>query len=1091
MNRNFRIKNSRLKLGLALAFYGLMVNLSLAQEVVSLQGKWTFAMDINDEGLHKKWFLGNMTDEIFLPGTTDLAGWGTPDQSPWINYLQRRHKYIGPVWYQKTVDIPSGWNGYRTDLFLERVKWESRVWVDGKEFSRPDDGLVVSHTHNLGVLSPGKHTICIRVDNRMIHPIGDKGHNYTEQTESIWNGIVGKIELRRRNVVSLNRLRLFAEGSKKAVLADVSLDNPTKAPCQAEVNIVLKDSTQKIIGRVSVKKMLAASETANYAINIPVAKLKTWSEFQQPLYKAFCTISSCGQTETASPVTFAFRTLTTSRYKILVNNVPAFIRGSQECLGNPSEGHPPMDVESWMRIFKIYKAHGLNQVRFHSGCPPEAAFQAADQLGIYLMVELVWMTSINAKPDLRPISATMGMPKGIGNNDRTIDSFVVKETKRLLNQYGNHPSFCFFAFGNEMDNLNREAVNKWLEEFKRDDPRHLYAGTTARMVLSNDDFQESHIVPGKGSIVNKAGNPSTLTGYDSAYVYTKVPVIAHELGQYPVYPSWAEIARYATTPFRFINLEKSLVLAKENHIDGQAEDFRKSSGYLQQLLYKEDIEREFRSRYSAGFNLLAMVDYTGQGEALVGWLDAFYKSKGITTPEQFSRFCNRVVPLAQFSKRVYKNTETLQVVFQLACNTQASLKTGLKWQLIRKGDGRMVSAGSFAPHILIPGTVTDFGSASIKFPVVDEAVAYKLQLSATNGEYANDWDFWTYPDQPSADPGKPGLKICDNITDAIALAAAGNKVLFMANNAGDPLQKDLSGFMPVFWSTIFFPGTGTKTLSALVQYEHPALKEFPTTSSLDWQWEEVCRNSRGTILDGEGIDIKPIVQPIDDFHTNRKLASIFEVKSGAGSILICGYNLVDKLEERPAARQLRKSLLDYISTEDFSPAITVSDQWLRNKFYAVKTVPEKPDLTGLDKMVFSLLPGQNSKGSGNVWDKKMDEVVANTANMNWKLAKGGIADTPKTGWSTKNGHVLKFELFTPTTTIGFVNLQIQAYTDKIARVTVIVDGRKNTFNIGKTGQWIKLQYFREDFDDNKLAIEILPADGDPDVMVSKIQVIKE
>lgn len=1058
-----------------------------------MQGQWKFALDINDEGIHKKWFLGSMTDEITLPGTTDIAGWGTPDQSPWINYLQRKHKYIGAVWYQKTIDIPANWNGYNTELFLERVKWESRVWVDGKEVSKPDDGLVTSHIHNLGILSPGKHLVSIRIDNRMIHPIGDKGHNYTEQTESIWNGIVGKIELRRRNIISLNRMRLFADATGKTVLADINIDNPAKAQGDVDIDVLIKNDAQKVIGRLSVKKQLTPDELINYKINIPVSALNKWSEFQQPLYTATCTIMAGQQTETSNPVTFGCRDLKTTRYKILVNNVPVFIRGNQETLDYPLTGYPPMDVETWKKIFKIYKSYGLNQVRFHSSCPPDAAFQAADEEGIYMMVELVWMTSINAKKDVRPISATMGMPQGLGNHDRTIDSFVVKETRRLLDQYGNHPSFCFFAFGNEMDNLNRVVVNKWLGDFKKDDPRHLYAGTTARMVLPNDDFQESHMVPGKGLVVNKAGNPSTLTNYDSAYIYTKVPVIAHELGQFPVYPSWTEIAKYDKTPFRFINLEKSLALAKENHIDQQAEDFRKASGHLQQLLYKDDIERELRSRYSAGFNLLEMNDYTGQGEALIGWLDAFYDSKGITTPAQFRNFCNTVVPLARFPKRVYKNTETLQAYLQLACNTKSMLKTGLNWQLINEKDKHIISSGKFRKRNIKPGTVAGFGAVGIKFPLITDAAVYKLILTTTDGKFTNSWDFWVFPDKPVAQVNENDVKICNNITDAIAMARQENKVLFMADNAGNPSQKDFSAFVPVFWSTIFFPGAGTQTLGALIRNDHPALKGFPTTTALDWQWQDLCDHSRGTILDGEALDIDPIIQPIDDFHANKKLASLFEIKFGKGSILICGYNIADNLDKRPAAKQLRQSLLNYINSDNFKPVKEVSEKWLRDKFYLAKTDSLKTNLTDTDSSVFHLLPGAKLI-AGNVWNKNDDQLLSNKYNITWDLLQGDVVNdnkNHKTGWISNKANALKFELHTTTTSIGFVSLRIQTNERKPTPVTIVIDGRKNTLTVNDRLQWIKLQYFREDFDDNKLLIEILPNQGNSATIISEIKMISD
>lgn len=1040
---------------------------------ISLQGKWYFALDLADEGLHKKWYLGNfkdqylgnilfdrktmagrefvpgLSDEIILPTTTDLAGWGLPDQSPWINYLQRKHKFIGASWFQKVIDIPAAWDGADVELLLERVKWQSRVWVDGIELaSSPQDGLVTSHSHLIRDVKSGKHLISLRVDNRMIHPIGDKGHNYTEQTESIWNGVVGKIELKRRSRVSVDNIWLFPNAKERTLLVKAKILNTKERQASGliKINIHNKQTGYK---QSFIEKASLPSGESEYVFLLKPKEVKLWDEYQQNLYYADVVLESDQQTDYFGTITFGYRDVASSRYKVLVNGRPTFIRGNQEALGYPLTGHPPMDVASWKRIFQTYKDYGLNQVRFHSSCPPDAAFQAADELGIYIMVELVWMTSINAKADLRPISATMGIPQGLGNNDRTIDTFVKAETKRILDQFGNHPSFVFFAFGNELDNINKDTVNRWIGDFKSYDNRRLYAGTTARAVLPNDDFQDSHIVPGKGAIVNKAGNPSTLVNFDSAYYYTKVPVIAHELGQYPVYPSWKEISKYANTPFRFINLERSLEKAKLNRIDSLDEQFRQASGKLQQLLYKEEIEKQFRSRYSAGFNLLQMNDYTGQGEALVGWLDAFYDSKGITTPERFRHFCNDVVVLAQFPKRVYKSMEFLQIRFQIACYAEKMLKTGLDWKLV-DDNNEVVFNGKLGSRSIKPGELAEFDTVKIDFPKLNRAARYRLVANTSDMNHSNDWDFWVFPDR-KVDIGHEDIVISQDIEEAIAHAKAGKKVLFLAHRAGNPGQKEFSTFVPVFWSTMFFPGRGPQTLGTLIRNGHPALSGFPTGSALDWQWQDLCNDSRAAILDEEALDVVPIVQPIDDFHTNRKLASMFETRLGNGRILICGYNIEDDLGNRPAANELRNSLVAYLRSDSFRPTVQLGEEWLKRKFY--------------------------------------NEEIASQNKLGIDSATGIKYNLPQ-GIRIQVINPLKFEINSASTTIGFIYMKINAKNiPKPQHATITIDGRKSDVLVNQEAQWAKVQYFREDFDDNKLQIDIQAEDRSVDVELTEIKMI--
>ena len=88
---------------------------------------------------------------------------------------------------------------------------------------------------------------------------------------------------------------------------------------------------------------------------------------------------------------------------------------------------------AWKRIIRICKAHGLNHIRFHSWCPPEAAFIAADELGFYYQVEC-------------PSWANQGAAIGEG---RPLDQWLFQEGWRMLADYGNHPSFLLLAYGNE------------------------------------------------------------------------------------------------------------------------------------------------------------------------------------------------------------------------------------------------------------------------------------------------------------------------------------------------------------------------------------------------------------------------------------------------------------------------------------------------------------------------------------------------------------------------------------------------------------------------------------------------------------------
>ena len=1042
------------------------------QAKIPLTGTWKFALDLSDEGVHKKWYLGNLKDkylgnvmftrdelkdnefvtsledEIILPTTTDLAGWGLPDQSPWINYLQRKHKYIGACWFQRIIDIPEDWEGHDAELFLERVKWQSRVWFDGAELSTsPQDGLVTSHHHFIPSIKPGKHLISIRVDNRMIHPIGDKGHNYTEQTESIWNGIVGKIELRKKPKVTITQLRFFPQASKKTLEVKGDFSNARSQQQEVILRIQLANAKTGYVESFERKINLPVGRSEQSFLLQP-KEAKRWDEFEPNLYTASCElVSGDGEKDYAEPITFGYRDLSVSSYKVLINGRPTYIRGNQEALGYPLTGHPPMDVETWREIFRKYKDYGLNQVRFHSSCPPAAAFRAADELGIYVMVELVWMTSINAKKDLRPISATTGIPQGIGHADRTIDDFVKAETKRLLDQYGSHPSFVFFAFGNELDNLNKDTVNQWIGDFKKYDNRHLYAGTTARAVLPNDDFQDSHIVPGKGAVVNK-DDFSNLTNYDQAYRYTTVPVIAHELGQYPVFPRWSEIDKYKDTPFRFKNLEKARALAVKNGVVDMDSIFRVVSGATQQMLYKSEIERQLRSRYSGGFNLLQMNDYTGQGEALVGWLDAFYDSKGITTPEKFRQFCNDVVVLAEFDSRTYQEGDTLSFGIKVHTNNPFYTKAKVKWD-IRDAEGNTMRSGNFGSKSLVLAEPTLIGQSAYRWKESNKATKYVLSAYTADGLYENHWEFWVYPKKDHAPIEQGDVIVTDDVSVAKQNLLKGKKVLLLANQLGNAENQDLVGFKPVFWSTLFFPGRGVKTLGTLIRNDHPLFKQFPTENYASWQWRDICEHARGFVLP-VGSDLAPIAQPIHDFHFNQKLMSLLEVKVGQGKLLISGYDLSTDLDRRLSARQLLVSTLAYMNSDDFNPTQSVADTWLDELFEDVRIEQAK------------FIP---------VYHKGLQVILP--ADVAIQERGKGL-----------------FALHTKLTIIGKVRIKLKCKPNtKEKSTTIYVDGRETPVSfVQSTEQTVDLQYFREDFDDQKLEIRF----SDPDkIIIQSIELLIE
>ncbi|MBT4399977.1 MAG: glycoside hydrolase family 2, partial [Bacteroidetes bacterium] len=353
--------------------------------ITSLEGSWQFRLDPKNIGLESDWKTMDFEDRIDLPGTTDEAEYGFQTTDTAFGILSRSHEYVGAAWYSRTISIPDKWENKEVILLLERVLWESQVFVDGV-FIGKQDGLGTPHRHNLGQLSVGDHKLSLRINNDMIHNIGDKGHAYGEYMQSIWNGVVGKIELQVRNPIHIKQIRTFPEPAYNRLRVEIH----TKNPGGEELNYLVK-IREKESGRI-IHSLEHQTNLEVFEISMaPENEVKAWSEFNPFMYELVVKIISDKQSD-ESVSSFGFISIGKNQHHVLINNDPVFLRGNLDCIHFPLTGYPAMEVKEWKKIFEVYKDYGLNHVRFHSWCPPDAAFTAADELGIYIQAEAsVWI----------------------------------------------------------------------------------------------------------------------------------------------------------------------------------------------------------------------------------------------------------------------------------------------------------------------------------------------------------------------------------------------------------------------------------------------------------------------------------------------------------------------------------------------------------------------------------------------------------------------------------------------------------------------------------------------------------------------------
>ncbi len=805
--------------------------------VIDLSGTW----DCTPEGLTKS--------TVNLPGTLDTNGIGNPPSTKdETTHLTRNHNFKGKAIYERSFEIPKAWANKPLTLMLERTK-PSEVTIDGKYVGSCND-ISTPQRYDLPTMKAGTHTLRITVDNASGLPeqLYGSSHALTEDTQTNWNGIIGRMEITLQN------------------------NNETKPTT--------------------------------------------------PIWRA------------------EFDNFHIEGTHFYANGKHVFLRGKHDACVWPQTGHVPMDLKSWTDYFATCMAYGINHVRFHSWCPPEAAFTAADQMGIYLQPELPFWGDFNEK-------------------DSTLMSFLHKEGINILREYGHHPSFVLFALGNELwGSIDR--MRQFVDDFRQIAPDKFYTfgsnyylgyqgiqpgmdffvtcriggeawGTYDTHTRGSFSFADAY----DGGMINHC-YPNSVMNFDKACDKATVPIISHETGQFQTYPDYDEIKKYTGVLYPY-NLETFRKRLEKAGMASQAKAFHRASGRWSTILYKADVEMDLRTKNMAGFQLLDIQDYPGQGSAYVGILDAFMQSKGITTPEEWRQWCAPIVVLGEMNRFCYTQGEGINVKVEVANYGGFSLSGNNVEVALLDAQGKVVSTQSL-------GIATDgdgllpIGQVTLR-PEANANIArqYKVKLTVGDAESpvcTNSYDVWVYPDTP-IEQGE--VIVTREMTDKIAKKLRkGAKVLWMPVATNDTTlnqtlrHNTIGGLMQTdYWNYRMFRTICEKnkktvspgTLGIVTNPRHNIFNGFPTEEHTNWQWFPIIKNSEPLILDKLLSAEKPLVQVIDNIERNHKLGLVMEYAIGKGKLLLCMSDL-EAACEKPEGRAFYRSLLAYMSSEQFSPKTT-------------------------------------------------------------------------------------------------------------------------------------------------------------------------
>ncbi len=785
-------------------------------------------------------------------------------------FLTPQHHFVGEAVYSRTVRVPKQWRGQRVTLFLERPHIETTVFVNGHEVGHQ---MSLSAPHQYDVtpyLRFGRdNELSIRVYNGIENVcVGQDSHSVTDQTQGNWNGIAGRIELRAEPLIWRRR-----------VITDLATST---------VHLTLNDRT--------------------YDIHVPDAQ--PWDEHHPKLYTATVTYDGVPVS-----VTFGFREVQVQGRDILLNGQPIHLRGTVENCCFPETGYPPTDTASWMRFLGKCKEYGLNHVRFHSYCPPEAAFVAADRLGIYLQPE-------------GPSWPNHGVKLG---NGQPIDKYLMEEGRAILDTYGHHPSFIMLAAGNEPAGRWVEWGTTFVQTMKAHDPSRIYCTASVGGGWEWDSGSEYHVKGGARGLEWNRRQPSSNDDFIEGITHPRnfkssaennSPIISHEQGQWCAFPDFKEIPQY-TGAYRAANFEIFRDLLADHGMASQAERFLMASGRLQVLAYKYEIERHLRTPHYAGFQLLGLNDYSGQGTALVGALNVHWREKGYCTAADWREFCSDLVPLAHFPRFTFVTSDTLRIPVSLYSPSSLNHKPSTLNYQIDDGVYIMAQGACDVGHeiVFIPAALT---------------TAQKLTLTITADDtHQNHWDFWVYPKEMKderLEMRDERLFVTASMNEALEQLQAGRDVLLCAAGQIRYGADVVHRFLPVFWNTSWFKMKPPHTTGAYIQAEHPVFADFPTDDWQDLQWWELTNRAQCMNLAEFPKDYQPIVQPIDTWHLSRKLGMMVEARVLNGRLLLTTLDITTDLNRRIVARQLRHSILRYMESSAFQPTLTLDPVILRHLF---------------------------------------------------------------------------------------------------------------------------------------------------------------
>lgn len=850
---------------------------------IDLSGQWQVKLDTEKQETMPQAY----PETMMLPGTTSAAGLGMPNPAKETGCLTDAYRFEGAVWFMRTFTA-GDWTGEQTMLTLERTR-KTTVYLDGRPIGH-QESLCTPHRYFLPPVHAGEHTLVIRVDNTEYPTRG--GHLTSPDTQSNWNGITGEISLTVAHTL----------------LTDLTVRPDLRRGC-LRVHGHIIGAPDGVAGIVLPGQMEHLLPYRRGVLD-GECPLKGNEAFWDEAHPEIHTISIDLDGDVYE-TTFGLRDVRTVGRRLLINGRETFLRGKVDNLLYPKTGYTPTDVASWMTILGIAKEYGINHYRYHTACPPDAAFTAADLLGVYMAPEL-------------PFWGTVAEEGEEGYDERERD-FLFQEGFRILREYGHHPSFLWLSLGNELWG-SKDVLNRMMRAYREADDTKLYSSGANNYQFVPDVLDEENVFVGvrlgrerliRGSYamcdapqgIVQTTAPESVSNYDASIVpetlgqsgeagkvqiqygtgvkevdaqsadalIPDVPVISHEVGQYVFYPDFSEISHY-TGPLKPRNIEAMRENLERAGLYGEHEAFFRQTGHLAVDCYKREIETLLRSREVSGFQLLDLQDYTGQGTALVGVLNAMMENKGLISAEEWREFCAGTVVLGEFASFTGMMGEDIRFDVQISECDPEKQHTCIRCTLM---DGeRELYACDVTPGAR-QGRLTD--AVSVTFPaecyrdaMQERITGLTVALTLADGT-RNHYPIWLIP-QVDIRITREGIEKDGRMVTFVSAEEKADGAAIVVPSAEGQLPAE---YCTDFWCYPMFRSISESmgkpvpvgTMGLSIDTASPLLKRFAQEDYTTPAWHAILQTAHVQRLPA---DIRPAVQMIDNTERCARLGILYQ-----------------------------------------------------------------------------------------------------------------------------------------------------------------------------------------------------------------------